>query len=218
MRAVVARELVVIARRRALMAVICAYVGLLAAFVLVWNRGLPLPAAATLYEQLRVVQWAVLATLLPWAAARCIAPDRGDSLVVACVLTGVRPSSVVLAKAVALTGALGLIVCAGVPVAIMAQQMSAVPVWWVVRDLGSLLGLSVLVSAVTMAWLLGVRGRLAGWIGAGGSTVLGLVVLFLLPIASTTIGGIVAFVGVVLTVATATWSDGACRYLSERNV
>jgi hypothetical protein len=209
------RELIVIARRPALTVVICVELGLLAGFVLLWNRGVPVLSGASLYKQQQLFQWALLTTLLPWAAVRCLAPDRGDSLVMACALTALRPSSIVIAKVVALVGVLALIVFAGFPAAILAQQMSAVPLSVALQDLISLFGLTVLVSAGTLTWVFAVRGRLSAWVGASGSIGLVLIVLSRWPPVGLPTGLVAALIGAALTVAIAMWSDGSLRYCHE---
>jgi hypothetical protein len=209
------RELIVIARRPALTVVICVDIGLLAGFVLLWAPGVPVLSGANLYEQQQLFQWALLTALLPWAAARCLAPDRGHALVMACALTALRPSSIVIAKVVALVGALALIVFAGFPAAIIAQQMSAVPLSVALRDLISLFGLTVLVSAGTLTWVFAVRRRLAAWVGASGSIGLAVIVLSRWPPVGLPTGLVAALIGAALTVAIAGWSDDSLRYCHE---
>ena len=217
MRAVATRELIVIAKRPALTVVICTHVGLLTVFVLMWSHGVPVLRGANIYEQQHLVQWWLLALLLPWAAARCFAPERGNGLTMMCALTALRPSSVVIAKSSSLVAALALIVFAGFPAAIAAQQMSAVSISGPLRDLLSLMGLAVLVSAITVIWVLAVRNRLGAWIGATVSTGLVLLVLSRLPLAGISLGLTSALVGAAIVEAMAHWSDGSLRYLLERN-
>jgi hypothetical protein len=215
MRAVMWRELIVVTRRPALTVVICIHVGLLAGFVLLWNRGVPVLGGANLYEQQQLFQWVLLAVLLPWAAVRCAAPDRGDRFVMACAATALRPSSMIIAKVVALVGALALIVFAGFPAAIIAQQMSAVPLSVTLWDLISSFGLTVLVAAGTLTWVFAVQGRLAAWVGASGSTGLVLIVLSRWARNGLPIGLVAALIGAALVAAMATWSDGSLRYCDE---
>src|SRR5438552_3863869 len=176
MRAFVVRELIVIARRPALVVAIAVYTGLLASFVLLWSGGVPVLAGSNVYEHQRPFGWTLLTVLLPWSAVRCLAPDRGNRLVIACALTAVRPSTIVIAKAIALAGVLALVVFAGFPATIIAQQMSAVPLSTALRDLIWLFGLTALASAVTIVWVFAIRDRLGAWLGASGSMGLGLAV------------------------------------------
>jgi hypothetical protein len=214
-RAIVVRELIVLARRPAWAAVTGLYIALLGGFVLVWSRGMPGLAGANTYEQQRTVQWAVLSVLLPWAAVRCMAPDRGDGFVLVSSVTATPPFSMVLAKVLALAGALVLVVLAGLPVAVMAQQMSAAAFSSTLRDLVSLLGLTVLVSGAAVTWVLAVRGRLAAWMGTGSSVGLVLVALCRWTPTGVPIGLLAAAIGVGLTVATATWGDATLRYCDD---
>jgi len=217
MRAVVVRELVVIARRPALAMVTVTYVALLAGFVLAWEDGVPMPGGSNLYEQARLVQWGLLAVCLPWAAARCPALDRGDDLVLASALTALRPSSLLLAKAIALFAVLTLVAVAGLPVVIVAQQIAAVSTPQVLRDLVYLLGLPLLVSAVTLSWMVVVSGRLGAWLGASGSVGLVIVLLWRWRPVGLDVGLASALVGLTLAVWLASWSDRSLRYLADRN-
>ena len=217
MRAVVVRELIVIARKPALAMVMVTYVALLAGFVFAWEDGVPMPGGSNLYEQARLVQWGLLAVCLPWAAARCPAPDRGDALVMASALTALRPSSILAAKAIALFGALALVAVAGLPVVIVAQQIAKVPAPQVLRDLVSLLGLPLLVSALTLSWVVVVSGRLGAWLGASGSVGLVLLLLWRWRPVGLDVGLASALVGVTLAAWLASWSDRSLRYLSDGN-
>ena len=218
MRAVVTRELIVIAKRPALTAVTCTHVGLLTAFVLMWSHGVPLLRGTNVYEQQHLVQWWLLALLLPWAAARCSAPERGNALTLMCALTARRPSSVVIAKSSSLVAVLALIVFAGFPAVVVAQQMAAISVSGPLCDLLSLMGLAVLVSATTVTWLLAVRDRLGACVGATVSSGLVLLVLSRLPLAGIPLGLTLALVGAAIVIVVARWSDGSLRYLLERDV
>ena len=217
MRAVVVRELVVIARRPALAMVTVTYVALLAGFVLAWEDGVPMPGGSNLYEQARLVQWGLLAVCLPWAAARCPALDRGDDLVLASALTALRPSSLLAAKTIALFAVLTLVAVAGLPVVIVAQQIAAVSTPQVLRDLVCLLGLPLLVSAVTLSWMVVVSGRLGAWLGASGSVGLVIVLLWRWRPVGLDVGLASALVGLTLAVWLASWSDRSLRYLADRN-
>ena len=223
MRAFFVRELIVATRSPALTLVVCAHVVAAAAFVLVWHRGVPVMAGANIYEQERLVDWWLLAVMLPWTAARCLAPDRREDLVAACALAALRPSLMVVARTAAVTIVLALVVLTGTPVAIIAQQMAAVPLTRALVDLGPFAGLTVLASGVTVAWMLLVRDRLTAWAGATISVGATLVVLArwrrsgLLsgPIGGPISGLISGLIGLAVIWALAAWSDGALRYVDE---
>lgn len=217
MRALVVRDLIVMGRRPALAMVMCTYVALLAGFVFAWEDGLPMTGGSNLYEHVRLVQWGLLAVSLTWTAARCPPLDRGDDLVMASALTALRPSSIVAAKAIALFIALALVTVTGLPVAIIAQQIAGIPASHVLRDLASLLGLPLLVSAVTLSWTVVVSGRLAAWLGASGSVGVVLVLLWRWRPVGLGLGPVSALVGLTLVAVLASWSDRSPRYLMERN-
>jgi len=214
MRAVVARELAVIARRPALTIALCAYVGLLVGFLLTWSQGVPLLPGATLYDQQRLVDWMLITVMLPWVAVRCTAPDGRDRLASTSALTALRPSSIVLGKIAGLTGVLALFVCAGLPAVFLAQQMSAVPAIDAARDTAALFGAAALIAASTVSWTLAVDGRLAAWIGATFSV--GLVLWALWQWAGPSTAGIgAALLAAALTLWTAGASDRSLRYCHE---
>jgi len=215
MRAVSIRELIVIAGKPAWLTVIGLHVGLLAAFVIVWHRGVPVLSGANVYEQQRLFQVWLLAALLPWTATRCLAPEWGNGLVATCALTALRPSSVILAKIVALSAALTLVVLAGFPAVIVAQQMSAIPLSDPIRDQLSLLGVTPLVAAVTMAWVLAVGDRLVAWVGATVFTAVTLLALSHAPLAGVPVDLMSTLVGITLALSVASWSDRALLYLAE---
>jgi hypothetical protein len=216
MRALVVRDLIVIGRRPALAIVMSTYVALLAGFVFAWEDAIPI-GGPNLYELARLLQWGLLAVCLTWTAARCPPLDRGDDLVMASALTALRPSSIIVAKAIALSAALAMVTIAGLPVAIIAQQIAAVPASHVLRDLVSLLGLALLVSAVTLSWTVLVGGRLAAWLGASGSVGVLLALSWRWRPLGLGLGPVSALVGLTLVVIVAAWSDRSPWYLADRN-
>ena len=215
MRAIINRELIVLARRTAFSTAMCGVVSLLAALTLVWSDGVPLLGGANLFAQQQIVLWIVLAAVLPWAAARCVAPDTGNRLVLAAALIAVRPSAIVLGKTAALAGALSLIALSTLPVAILAQQMSAAPALGIIGAAIASAALAVFVAGATIAWLIATRDRVATWVGAFGTTA---VMLWL-----TSGAGqpwlqalFLSVSGLALAAAAARWSDRTYCYLSER--
>ncbi|MES1255275.1 MAG: hypothetical protein ABUS56_06705 [Acidobacteriota bacterium] len=209
------REFLLAARRPALTAVLCLHVALVAGFTLVWHRGMPVLAGANPYEQQRLVQWIVLWGLLPWTAVRCAAPDGATGLARVSAVLAVRPSSVVVAKFLALSGVLMLVGMAGLPAVILALQMSALPLSALPAHLFSLAALALLVAAAAVASSLAVQGRLAAWLLAAGSS--GVV---LLALSASLPAGLLAWLaagatGSAIAAATARWSDTAHRYCYE---
>ena len=213
MRATLWRELTVVVRRPAFTVAICTYVLLLAGFVLVWGAFAPL--FANPYEQQRAVQWALLTALLPWTAARCMAPDRGVGLVLMCALTAQRPSTVIVGKLFALSGALFLIVVVGLPAAVIAQQMSAIPVSKVFGDAIAIAGLPLLVAALTIASTVLSSARLMGWLVAGASTACVVLVSWRLSPAGLPVGAACLVVGGAIATCVASWSNTSLRYIAD---
>lgn len=211
----IARELTVVARRGALVSAVALYIALLAAFTLTWGFALPLLTGRTAYEALRVVQWAALTIVMPWIAARCCAADRGNELVMLSALAVRRPSAIVAAKIIAIAVVLVVVACAGLPSGIVAQQMSAVPVWVVLRDFGSSVTLALLASAVTMGWVIAVDDVVRAW--AGASATMGTVVAAMSWMSVPQLARDVALIVVAAAFAgaVAAWSNRAFQYCDE---
>jgi hypothetical protein len=216
MGAILARELIAAARKPALQTVFAVHVAFLSAFVLVWHRGVPLGGAVpTLYDQGRILEGALLAVCLPWAAMRCMAVERGDDLTLSCALTATRPWAMVSAKAAGVACTLALLALGAAPVLIVAQQMSAVPVARPLVDQATFLGVAVLAAGVAVAWALRIRQRLWAWAGATISTCAALAIMAKWLGTGLPAGSMAAFVGLVSTIAAAAWSERAARYLQE---
>src|ERR1044072_8501480 len=128
MRAFLLREALVAARGPALVAmgIVCA--ALLAFFPAAWGvRGMPTLDGTSPYDQLFRLEWILVLLLLPWTAARIVANERADDLVMLSAITAIPPSRVLLARLLSITAALMLVVAAALPAAVAAQQMSGVP-------------------------------------------------------------------------------------------
>lgn len=208
------RELIVVAQRR-LAAALVLQIVLLAGVTLTWGLTAHDLTGRTIYEWVRVFQWGLLTTLMPWVAARCQAPDRGHALVVLSAHTARRPSSIVIAKIVSIAGVLALVAAAGVPPAIVAQQMSAVPASVVVRDLGSFVVLALLASTVTMGWLLATDDAIASWIGASVTIAVVLAVTSGSQLARLAQDVSTLLIAAAVAAALATWSDRSFQYCHE---
>lgn len=213
--ALIARELIVVARRPALAAAVVLYIALLAGATLVWGLKLPMLTGASFFSMLRVFHSAVLAALMPWVVARCLASDRGDSLVMLSTLTARRPSSIIIAKIVSVAGVLSLVVLAGAPAVIIAAKMSALPLPAVIRDLASSISIAVLASAVTIAWMLRTSDAMTSWIG--GTAITACVLAAASRWTSTAAAHDISVLVIALAaaVAVASWSDRAFQYCHE---
>jgi len=215
MRAILRRELVVMGAQPGITAAIALHVGATLAFLLAWNQGVPLLPGTNVYEQLQVIEPWLLVVLLSWTAARCLAPERGDRMVLLSVLAAVPPSRIILARTIAVVVVLALVVAAAFPVVVIAQQMSAVPIRTAVTSLVPLLGLVVLIAAIATAWTVAAAERLAAWIGSALTSGLLLVILPHAFLPHLVDGIVWALTGVSITFVLAAWSDGALRYCHE---
>lgn len=166
MRAIFAREMLVIGRGRAFAAGVSVHAALLGAFLLAWGnggRGLPTLAHLDFYAQVRLMQSALLVALLPWAAARSAAAESRDDTVWLSAITAVPPSHLILARAAATWLALAVVVAAGLPMVCLAAQVSLTPIAAMLRDEVALLGLSAIAASAVQASRCTVESRLTGW-------------------------------------------------------
>jgi len=156
----------------------------LTGFVLLWGDGAGVPnlAGQDFHEQGQLVELGLLTLILPWAAVRCMAPERGADLVLLSAMTALRPSVVMTARLVGLTGGLLMIVAAGVPATLVMLRMAALDA----SHLPQTLTAPLVVTACAAAWGAWaghrVPGRVAAWCAAGVLTGLTIVVTYgLLP-------------------------------------
>jgi hypothetical protein len=151
MRAVAVRELIVAARTIAVPLSGWTIATLLVAFVGIWSPGVSVLAPMNLYEQTRLLQWVVLAVVLPWLAVRVSSRERADAAVMMGALTGLHPALVIASTIVARFAVLQLVSLAAIPALVISQQISAVPLTFVPRDLIPVSGLVALVAVSSTA-------------------------------------------------------------------
>ena len=211
----VTRELVVVARRSALVAALGMYVALVAGFTLVWGLKLPMLAGVRFYDVLRVYHGALLAIVMPWIVARCQAADGADGIATLSALTARRPSSILFAKILSLAGVLTLVVITGAPATILAAKMSALPVSIVFRDLASACSLALLASAVTVAWTIRTSDVITTWIGSAATTMAVFAAAGRWTPAPAVHDLSLALVGLTVAAAVVTWSDRALQYCHD---
>jgi hypothetical protein len=173
MRALLIREALVVARRPALVGIVIIYSGLLALFLAAWGgHRVPMLPGATIYAQLYLLQSVLLIAVMPWAAARVVATERADDLVRLSAILALPPSYLVIARLVAAAIAPALVVAGALPVALIAQQMSAVPAAGAFADQFTLLTFALPAAVVTVWWMQISNDRLLGWLGATASAIL----------------------------------------------
>jgi hypothetical protein len=217
MRALVLREALVAARRPALVTMVIVCAGLLALFPIAWGvRGIPTLDGASLYDQQFRLEWMLVLLLSPWTAARVIADERADDLVILSAVTALPPSRVLLARLLATTAALTLVVGGALPVVISAQQMSGTSLSRLIVDQLALVAFALPVAVVTVWWMQIAANRLLGWLGSAVTTVL-LVLLARLAVATMDQAVIVLAVGAAAAAAIlVNRADLWWRYLAER--
>jgi hypothetical protein len=173
MRALLMREALVVARRPAVVSIVVIYSGLLALFLSAWGgQRVPMLPGATVYAQLQLLQSALLIVVMPWAAARTVATERADDLVRLSAILALPPSRVIIARLLAAAIAPALVVAGALPVALVAQQMSAVPASRALADQMTLLTFALPAAVVTVWWMQISSDRLLGWLGATASAML----------------------------------------------
>src|SRR5580700_2817052 len=173
MRALLMREALVVARRPAVVSIVVVYSGLLALFLAAWGgERVPMFPGATIYAQLQLLQCALLVVVMPWAAARAVATERADELVRLSAILALPPSRLIIARLLAAAVAPALVVAGALPVALIAQQMSAVPASRALADQFTLLTFALPAAVVTVWWMQISRDRLLGWLGATASAML----------------------------------------------
>ena len=161
--ALVWRALLGAARTPALWIAIVGQLALLSLYLLVWGDGIPVVGARPVLDQFATTQAILLGVLLPWTAARAGAPARGDEIAHLAALGSVAPSSVVAAGVAALTLLLVATAAAGLPFALLAQQISAVPAGALWRTQLPIYGLAICSATITAACMLVVGNRVLAW-------------------------------------------------------
>ena len=217
MGAMVLRELHVIGRRGALSAAMCVHVALLTGYLLAWGNGngVPVAGALTVYDQTLMVEVILLTILLPWIAARCVAAERGDDLVLLSMVTAIPPSRVVIARALAITSALVLVVAGGLPTLIVAGRISAVRLSLIAEYELALFSVAFVSSATALTWRHVCRSRVIGWFAAALSTAAVVSAARVAP--SLVIAPVVTVAALCAMGLLALRADVSLRYLAERS-
>ena len=173
MRALLVREALVVARKPAVVSMVVLYSGLLALLLVAFDgHRVPMLPGATIYAQLYLLQCALLVVIMPWAAARGMATERADDLVRLSAALALPPSRLIVARLLAASIGPALVVAGALPVALIAQQMSAVSAVRALADQFTLLTFALPTAVVTVWWMQISRDRLSGWLGATASAIL----------------------------------------------
>ena len=215
--AMLARELGVLARCRALMIAVVLHAALLVTFALAWGSGerVPFLSAGTFYDQMLAVDTIVLALLLPWAAVRCMTTERGNDFVLLSAATGIPPSGMLVARAIAVVLALGVLVLSGLPVLLLALRVSAVPSLRVIGEGSALLAVTLVACGTAGVARYHCRGRVVGWLAASFATAL------LVAVCQTTsppiTAALLAACGTAIVGVHAVRADHSLRFLVEQD-
>ena len=212
MRWLIARDLTVIARTHAFWIAMAAQVAILAAYVVIWGTGIPIHGGRSAFEQFLTMQAVLLAAVLPWTGVRCSTPHGWNGAVLVSLAIASRPWRIVVARCIALFAAFGLLAAATLPLTVIVQQASALPLSSALITVLPLSGLCALGATTATGCSLLFLNRLAAWLV---STVVMLSAVLLLPPGST-LSAAYALIGILAALVVARWADGAVRYVSDR--
>jgi hypothetical protein len=171
MRAVYWRDLVVMSRIRPLVVALAAHVTLLASFLLAWSGVARVPhlPGDNLYEQQRGLQGGLIAVILPWIVCRFLAAERRETWSALSFVTDLSPSRLFDVRLLAPATFGMILVVSGLPLALIAQQTSAIPARRVFFDVCLLALFAIASVVVTMSAALRVRTAIAGWVLSAGA-------------------------------------------------
>lgn len=159
------RDLTLIARRRGLIAAVFAHALLASGFMLAWSGSsrVPVLTGANLYEQLYLVQCVFMTVAAPWIAARLMATERRGEWVRLAALLGQAPGRALAVRLVTVAVWTIVTAAAGLPAAILAQQMSGVTAVVLTIDFLTLVGCALGAAMITVHVELMIEDRLASW-------------------------------------------------------
>lgn len=160
-RALLWRELILIARTPAVWIAMATQVVVLTLLFLIWGDGVPV-MSGTFIEQFASVHAAVLVAVLPWIAARVPASDGHDLTRLTC-LSPCAPGRIMLVKGVALMLALMIVVGTAMPHVVLAWRTAA-PGEAAPPTLATAWLLCVLVGATSTALMAWGVGRITRWL------------------------------------------------------
>lgn len=152
MRAVVRRDLIVSARRPALMAALALFAAISALFLYAWGRAATVPGlpGGNLYEQISVVQRVLVMVLAPWVAVRIAGVETREDLARMALLLNLPAARIERSRYVSVLVWMLLLVLAGLPASLLAQQMSAASMGDLARGTAGLAGVAAAAALVAI--------------------------------------------------------------------
>jgi len=211
MRWLIWRELIIIGRTPSFWLAAAVYVSVLTLFVVIWGDGLPIVGAGPVWDQFSAVQLSVLLVLLPWTATRCVTTRRRRDLRVLAIVTASRPAELILARCIALGAALLVLVLTALPIAIVMQQIAAIPFSAIATALLPLLGLSLFVAVAATGFMLAFANPLPAWLITSAVTVVASRTVALTPASTPVWIGIALGAALLLTMN----ADSRLAYQAE---
>jgi len=165
-RAVYWRDLVVMSRSKPLVVALAAHVTLLGTFLLAWSGSAKVPQVPgdNLYEQQLGLQGGLIAVILPWIVCRFLAAERRETWSALSFVTDLSPSRLFDVRLLAPATFGVILVFSGLPLALIAQQISATPTPRVFSDVCLLAWFAMASVVVTMSVALRARTPIAGWV------------------------------------------------------
>lgn len=164
MHALAWRQIVAAMRMPALWIATAIQVVALALYLLVWGDGIPVVGARSPFDQFAAAQSVLLLMVLPWVAARCAATPHRDAVARMAVLSARDASTVILGACLGLMGVVCAVAIAGLPLAIVSQQIAdREPIELVATQL-RVVALGACAGSLTLAAMLVSGSRLGGWL------------------------------------------------------
>jgi hypothetical protein len=212
MRALVLGETVRVSRHPAVIAALCVAVGVLAAFIGLWPRGVPLSADSTVYAQALTVGYAVTAVLMPWIVYRTLVPETANDVVLRAAMSGVAPSRLLTTTACVALLLAAVLATAMLPVLLLAQQMTGASSADLFAGVATLYLAAGAAALVPLGCRRVIHGRVSGWLVATAGAIA------LLTVAGPTVVGVLAIVVAAAgsLLAWVTDADRRFQYLEEQ--
>lgn len=166
MRAAWFHDLLLMGRTPSLVYAALLHVAAAAGFVVAWSgvAAAPIWPGMNLYEQHRAIQRGLLSVIVPWGVCRLVGEERGSAYARLGVLAGVAPLQILAGRLLALATYVVLLVATAFPLALLAQQMSAVRFPIAAADAAWLCLFGTAAAGLTLTVALRVRDRLTGWL------------------------------------------------------
>jgi hypothetical protein len=140
----------------------------LAAFLLAWGDGMP-SLGGTVLDQTLFIQVPLVAAILPWVAARCrpLSPPAVRRLA---AVRATPPAPLLIVRAVTISVALAVVALAGLPMVLLAMQVSAAPFSAMIVPAALIAAMLPFIALLSTWTELLIPSRMAAWLVTTGLT------------------------------------------------